>query len=430
VEALASQGPRPHAGKKGLFTEGAPAKDASERRREERHVRRMRTIASARTRKDGRRGPGRQESTLEACRLVQCSSLAVSRWLSRRGHPEEGAANRIGLSPRTLRSWSLRWEEDRLKARPRGRPVEPVDREIGNAIFSFFVDFGTDVPVTVLAREFPHVARAEIRERKERMVKAFYRRNAFHTYTLRWQKVGSVWAADFSRPPLPVDGIFPRILAVRDLSSLYQLEVLPAPAEDAETARGVVEALIRKHGPPLVFKTDNGSAFREETVTDLLEEHGVIPLFSPPYTPQFNGSIESGFSRVKVHAHYRSARNDRAGRWTCGDVAAARHRGNWLSRPRGPHRPSPRERWVNRGRISDRLRDRLRRAYDAAKDELTKKAIEEGGILPLIGPSPSEKAAIERNAIAKALVECELLRIRRKRFTPTVSSRIPAMISR
>ena len=163
---------------------------------------------------------------------------------------------------------------------------------------------------------------------------------------------------------------------------------------------------------------------------DLLEKHGVIPLFSPPYTPRFNGSIESGFSRVKVHAHYRSARYDRAGMWTSGDVAMARHRGNWLTRPRGPQEPSPREGWANRGRISHRLRSRLREAYEAAIEELTQKAIEENGILPLIGPSPKEKAAIERNAVAQALVKCELLEIRRKRFTPTVSSRIPARISR
>jgi hypothetical protein len=308
--------------------------------------------------------------------------------------------------------------------------VASVDKELGNAIFSFFVDFGPDVPATVLEAEFPHVARAEIRERKDRMVKAFFRRKAFYTYTLKWTKAGSVWAADFSQPPLPLDGHFPRIIAVRDLSSLYQLAALPAPGEDAETVRGVLEALIREHGPPLVFKTDNGSAFREETVKDLLDEYGVIPLFSPPYTPRFNGSIESGFSRVKAHAHYRSARYDRAGMWTPGDLEAARQRGNWLARPWGPDKPTPRVVWANRGRISDRLRDRLRRAYDAAIEELTRKAIEEKGILPLIGPSPKEKAAIERNAVAHALVECELLQIRRKRFTPTKAMRIPANIKR
>ncbi len=214
------------------------------------------------------------------------------RWLSRRGQSEGVTVRRIGLAPRTLRNWRRLWAKKIREPKPRGRPTESVDKELGNAIFSFFVDFGPDVPVTVLAEEFPHVARAEIRERKHRMVKAFFRLNAFYTYTLKWPKVGSVWAADFSRPPLPIDGLFPRILAVRDLSSLYQLEALPAPGEDAETVRGVLEALIREHGPPLIFKTDNGSAFHEETVTDLLEEHGVIPLFSPPYTPIFNGSIE------------------------------------------------------------------------------------------------------------------------------------------
>ena len=94
----------------------------------------MRSISAARTRKDGRRGPGRQESVLKACRLVQCSSLSVLRWLSRRGHPEEGAAKRIGLSPRTLRAWNRRWDEERLSSRPRGRPVESVGKEVGNAI--------------------------------------------------------------------------------------------------------------------------------------------------------------------------------------------------------------------------------------------------------------------------------------------------------
>jgi len=393
-------------------------------------VRRMRSISSAETRKDGRRGGARQEASRDADRTVRCSSLKMVRWLSRRGHPEEVVARRIGLSPRTVRSWSCRWEEDHLKPRLLGRPVASVDKEIGNAIFSFFLDFGDDVPVEVLAHEFPHVARAELRERKRRMVTAFYGRKHFYTYTLRWPKVGSVWASDFSRPPLPVDGIFPRIIAVRDLSSQYQLETLPAPGEDAETARGVMEALIRKHGPPLVFKTDNGSAYREETISDLLSEHGVIHLFSPPYTPQYNGSIESGFSRVKVHAHYRSARHDRAGMWTSGDVAAARERGNRLSRPRGPYEPSPQEAWANRGRIGDRLRSRFHRAYEAALKELTQKAIEEKGILPLFGPSPTEKAAIERNAVAHALVECELLCIRRKRFTPPKSFRIPARINR
>jgi transposase InsO family protein len=389
----------------------------------------MRRISTARTRKKGRRGARRQGATIDARKTVQRTSLKMVRWMSRRGQPEGVTVRRIGLAPRTLRNWRGRWAEKIREPKPRGRPTESVDKELGNAIFSFFVDFGPDVPTTVLAEEFPHVARAEIRERKHRMVKAFFGRNAFYMYTLNWTKVGSVWAADFSRPPLPVDGLFPRILAVRDLSSQYQLETLPAPGEDAETTRGVLEALIRKHGPPLVFKTDNGSAFREETVADLLKEYGVIPLFSPPYTPQYNGSIESGFSRVKVHAHYRSARYDRAGMWTSGDVAAARHRGNWLSRPRGPNKPSPGIAWANRGRVGDRLRRRLRRAYDEAIDELTQKAIEENGILPLIGPSPKEKAAIERNAVAQALVKCELLEIRRKRFTPPKSMRMPARIS-
>jgi len=68
--------------------------------------------------------------------------------------------------------------------------------------------------------------------------------------------------------------------------------------------------------------------------------------------------------------------------------------------------------------------ERLRRGFEAAITELTEKTIEEKGILPLIGPSPRDLVAMRRNAVALALVECEILHLRRKRLTPTISSRL------
>jgi hypothetical protein len=44
---------------------------------------------------------------------------------------------------------------------------------------------------------------------------------------LHWQHPGTVWAMDHAEPHRPIDGRWPRILAVRDLASGYQVAWLP-----------------------------------------------------------------------------------------------------------------------------------------------------------------------------------------------------------
>jgi hypothetical protein len=39
---------------------------------------------------------------------------------------------------------------------------------------------------------------------------------------LHWTRPGAVWAIDFAEPPLPIEGSYSRLLAVRDLASGYQ----------------------------------------------------------------------------------------------------------------------------------------------------------------------------------------------------------------
>jgi hypothetical protein len=48
-------------------------------------------------------------------------------------------------------------------------------------------------------------------------------------------------------------------------------------------------------GPPLVLKSDNGSAFASQEVQLLLDRNSVIPLFSPPYWPRYNGGVWLNF---------------------------------------------------------------------------------------------------------------------------------------
>ena len=49
-----------------------------------------------------------------------------------------------------------------------------------------------------------------------------------------------MWAIDFTEAPAVIDGVFPYLLAVRDLASGQQLLLLPLPEA---TSAGVVPAL-------------------------------------------------------------------------------------------------------------------------------------------------------------------------------------------
>jgi hypothetical protein len=68
-------------------------------------------------------------------------------------------------------------------------------------------------------------------------------------------------AMDHTEPPEPIDGRDRQILAVQDLASHYQLAWQPVERADVRQTSCVLENLFRRHGPPLVLKSDNGPAF-------------------------------------------------------------------------------------------------------------------------------------------------------------------------
>jgi len=108
-----------------------------------------------------------------------------------------------------------------------------------------------------------------------------------------------VWAADFAWPPAAIEGRYPRLLSVRDLASGVQLAWRPAAGETAAAACSVLADLFREHGAPLVLKVDNGAAFDSAELRKVLSQHGVEGLYSPPYTPQYNGAAEAGVGARK-----------------------------------------------------------------------------------------------------------------------------------
>jgi hypothetical protein len=80
-------------------------------------------------------------------------------------------------------------------------------------------------------------------------------------HILHWQVPGSVWAMDFTEAPAAIDGLFPYVLAVRDLASGRQLLWLPIRAGNGQETRWALASLFALHGAPLILKSDNGSPF-------------------------------------------------------------------------------------------------------------------------------------------------------------------------
>src|SRR5262249_38673518 len=151
---------------------------------------------------------------------------------------------------------------------------------------------------------------------------------------------------DFTDAPAVIDGMYPYVLAVRDLASSRQLLWLPVPAADGYHARLALASLFVLHGTPLVLKSDNGSPFDAEATLALLYSAGVLPLFSPPYYPEYNGAIEASIGSLTTRTEHHAARHDRPGQWTCDDLAAAQAEANATARPRGPTGPTPDQAWA------------------------------------------------------------------------------------
>ena len=200
---------------------------------------------------------------------------------------------------------------------------------------------------------------------------------------------------------------------MRDLASGHALWWQAAAEATAATTLAALGALFLRWGRPLLLKADNGSPFRAEAVAAMLAEQEVTVLYSPPYTPRYNGAIEAGIGALKTRAHEEAARQGRAGAWVCADIEAARQEANLFSYPRGEGGPTPAEGWQGRPPISDKERGEF---IEAVKTELANREREgydarEGGEQP-----PTDQAKRQREAISAALVAQGYLSYTRRRI--------------
>jgi hypothetical protein len=188
---------------------------------------------------------------------------------------------------------------------------------------------------------------------------------------------------------------------------------LPVPDESADSTAVILDTLFHWHGPPLVMKSDNGSAFKSQRLHDLLRRWAVVALLSPPRMPQYNGSCEAGIGSMKVRTAYLAAKAGRPLHWSSDDLEAARRQANEFHRPGRPAASTPQEVWRQRSLITQPERA-LFAATLLASTQRMRPSLES---LRERAASPPPDATSQRQAVRQTLVELGLLSITRRSLT-------------
>jgi transposase InsO family protein len=372
-----------------------------------------------------RRGHARQRSARELELNLRGNIVELTRWTLNLGLSLPETAGLLDLAPRTLRHWY----DDFCITIPRihllGRPTLRSSRADRQEVLDVLDELGPATSVATLRDCFPSMPRAELEDLVTRYRRVWRKRHQHAPYCLEWTVPGTVWAMDFSEAVQPIDGLYPYLLAVRDLASGYQLLWSPVRSPSAEETILALSSLFARHGAPLVLKADNGSAFIADATKEFLSLFGVNLLFSPPRTPRYNGSIEAGIGSLKTRTERHAARAAHPGYWTFDDVEHASAEANATARPHGPTDPTPNERWEERQPLTPEQRSAFQATVDRHRQEVN---VEEGIAQDAL-LQPQEDRRLNRPAIRRALGEHDYLLFSRRRLPLPITKQKTANIT-
>jgi len=303
----------------------------------------------------GVRGRARQRPRRQAEAAARSHVVTAAAWAKAHGWQRPAVAARLAVSVRSLRRWS-----HAPAPAARGRPVVRPPLAARQEVLAKLAEWGPRVGVARLRAAFPAVARAELADLRDRYRRMMRDQKRGRQARLTWTRPGAVWAADFAWPPAAIDGRYPRLLSVRDLASGVQLAWQPAAGETADAAGAVLAELFREHGAPLVLKIDNGGAFRSAALRKLLSQDEVHGLYSPAYTPQYNGAAEAGVGAMKGRTAAQALARGAAGEWTWEDTEAARQEANAACVGRRETSPTRAEVWAAREPLAAEARAEFR----------------------------------------------------------------------
>ena len=351
---------------------------------------------------------GRQPTALQCLQQeVRLGAVDCAHHLGQRGQTQEDCGRLLHVSPRTLRYWEQLSRTQMISLVPVGRPLERSPLPVRQAILDYLRVTGPGIGVPTLEEQFPDVCRAELADLLRRYRAVWQLRHTESPRVLHWQTPGHIWAADFTEPSHygalglpPIDGRYPYVLAVRDLASGFMLAWQPIADLSAEVARAELARLFALWGAPLVLKVDNGSAFRAEAFQEILAVWGVLPLYSPPSSPGYNGSIEAAIGSLKKRTDEAARQQGDGDHWTGADLESAQSSAN-ASHPRRLNGRTPSAVWRSRQPIESLERV----VFELTVQRQRMQAREELGIDQEAVLEHWRASAVDRKAVERALVE-------------------------
>ena len=296
----------------------------------------------------------RQQARQRLQQRIRREAVDCYHHLRDQGCTLEHCGQLLNLAPRTLRQWDCACRTETIRIVPVGRPAARSPLPVRQEIINYFKLIGPGIGVPTLQEHFRDVARAELADLLARYRAVYRARHATLQRVLHWQTPGRVWAADFTEPSLygsvglpPIADRYPYVLAVRDLASGCMLAWQALPALTEEVTSDALARLFALHGAPLILKMDNGSAFRADAFQLFLQTSAVIPLYSPPSCPGYNGAIEAAIGSLKNRTEEQAHAQGRSGRWALADLGAAQTAAN-ASHPRRLNGRTPASVWESR----------------------------------------------------------------------------------
>ncbi len=169
--------------------------------------------------------------------------------------------------------------------------------------------------------------------------------------------------------------------------------------------RPILVKLFTEHGPPLVIKSDNGSAFRATETRGWMLAWEALQLFSPVGYPQYNGQLERSNAINKTYTHQHAVAEGHPQQWTQDDLEAARRLTNGISRPWGARGPTPDESWAGRAPITVTQRSAFAQQVTQQRQE-ARVELGLGDNTEWDGDAADE---VDRHAMGRALEVCGYL---------------------
>jgi hypothetical protein len=267
----------------------------------------------------------------------------------------------LGLSARTLRTWRALVAAGPT---PRGRPPHQLTEEEQTMIDLVLLDDGPGVSLAALHTVCPGVPRAMLRALRVGVRRACRAAQAAVT----WTRAGRVWALDWCQPTHPIDGHDRAIVHLRDLASGYRLAVVPIARATTAALLAILRTACAQADAPLVLKLDNGGPCRSQTLRAWATAHGIALLYSPPYWPPYNGSIEASIGALATRADLRAAGAGHPAYWTADDLAHVCAQANAAS----DGTDTPAARWAARPPITHTERRRFVQALATTRRALAR----------------------------------------------------------